>query len=275
MGLRQTFLCLIWFGNYGIGPINEHSMKATIISDDKEFQIDLTVPLDISIPMRDDAQNVNAWGVGHPKITPHTDGDFVGKVSEGASINFNDIRFNPHAHGTHTECVGHITEEFHSINESMERFFFLSELISITPELLGDDWVISRQMLEVALKDKHPTALVVRTMPNDRQKLSRQYTGTNPPYLLEEAVELLVELGVEHLLVDLPSIDKENDGGALLAHKTFWDFDGLMRKKATITELIYVPNGIEDGPYILNLQIAAFENDASPSRPVLYSIEEL
>ncbi len=247
-------------------------MIATIEYNNKTYKIDLSTPLDISIPLRGDAQNVNAWGLEHPQIIPHIDGNFIGKVSKGAAINFNDITFNPHAHGTHTECVGHITEEFHSINQNMDRFFFLSELISVTPELQNDNWVISRHILELALKDKKPTALVIRTMPNDRKKLSRQYSGTNPPYFLEEAIQFLVEIGVEHLLVDKPSVDKENDGGKLLAHKAFWDFDGQLRKQATITELIYVPDGVEDGLYFLNLQVAPFENDASPSRPVLYKI---
>ncbi|HDZ15672.1 MAG TPA: cyclase family protein, partial [Pricia sp.] len=226
------------------------------------------------IPLRGDAQNVNAWGLQHPTITPHTDGSFIGKVSEGAAINFNDITFNPHAHGTHTECVGHITEEFHSINQSLDGFFYLAELISVTPQLIDDDWVVSKHILELALGDKKPLALVIRTMPNDRTKLSRQYFGTNPPYLLEEAVQFLVDIGVEHLLIDLPSVDKEQDGGHLLSHKTFWDFNGQLRKKATITELIFVPDGINDGAYLLNLQVAAFENDASPSRPVLHKILE-
>lgn len=249
-------------------------MNATIEYDGKKYNIDLSRPLDISIPVRGGDQNVNAWGLGPPRITPHVDSDFVGKVSEGSPINFYDIDFNPHAHGTHTECVGHITEEFYSINQNLDHFFFLAELVSVTPELLNDDWVLSRHILERALQDKKPTVLVLRTMPNDRKKLSRQYSGTNPPYLLEEAVQFLIGIGVEHLLIDLPSVDKEKDDGELRAHKAFWDYDGQLRKGATITELIYVPDGIKDGTYFLNLQIAPFENDASPSRPVLYEVEK-
>ncbi len=249
-------------------------MNATITYNDKIYKTDLAAPLDISIALRGDAQNVNAWGLEHPQITPHIDGNFIGKVSKGAAVNFNNIGFNPHAHGTHTECVGHITEEFHSINQNLDRFFFLSELISVTPELRNDDWVLSKHILELAIQDRKPSVLVIRTMPNDRTKLSRHYSGTNPPYLLEETMHFLVQLGVEHLLIDLPSVDKENDRGKLLAHKAFWDFDGQLRKQATITELIYVPDGIADGPYFLNLQVAPFENDASPSRPVLYKILE-
>ena len=41
------------------------------------------------------------------------------------------------------------------------------------------------------------------------------------------------------------------------------------RIKNTITELIYVPNDVEDGEYLLNIQIAPFESDCAPSRPVL------
>jgi hypothetical protein len=36
--------------------------------------------------------------------------------------------------------------------------------------------------------------------------------------------------------------------------------------------MIYVEDAISDGSYILNLQIASFENDASPSKPILYKI---
>lgn len=100
-------------------------MLATIKYNNRNYRIDLSKPLDISISVKGEVSNVNAWNIDHPKIEPHTEGEFVGAVSQGASINFNDIWFNPHAHGTHTECVGHITEEFHSINKNLNRFFFL------------------------------------------------------------------------------------------------------------------------------------------------------
>lgn len=245
-------------------------MKAKI----KNHFIDLSKPLDISIPIRGDASNVNAWYIDPPKIEPHTEGDFVGKVSEGASTNFNDIWFNPHAHGTHTECVGHITEEFHSVNQNLERFFFKAEVITIAPEKYQDDFVISRKQLQYAIGNKKREAVIIRTLPNTKEKLSKNYSNSNSPYLLEQAAELLVEKGIEHLLIDLPSIDKEEDGGALLAHNAFWNTGGKIRYQASITEFVFVPNSINDGLYFLNLQVAPFENDASPSRPVLYKIED-
>jgi len=250
-------------------------MIASINYKGKPYQIDLSKPLDISIPMRGTSENVNAWYLDHPRIEPHVEDDFMGKVSEGGAVNFNNIWFNPHAHGTHTECVGHITQEFYSVNQNRERFFFFAEVVSIVPELQNDDWVISKRALTSALKSEKLEAVVIRTLPNDRTKLSKQYSNTNPPYLLAEAVQFLVDKGVAHLLIDLPSVDKEKDEGVLKAHKTFWNFSGQLRKNATITEFIYVPDDIKDGNYFLNLQIAPFENDASPSRPVLYGMAKI
>lgn len=248
-------------------------MKSIITYNKNEYQINLAKPLDISMPLRGDASNVNAWYVEHPHIAPHQEGDFIGSVEKGASTNFNDIWFNPHAHGTHTECVGHITREFASINDSLNRFFFFAQLVTIAPRKLGDDFVITKKQLQNAIGDRKMEALVMRTLPNTASKKSRQYAHTNPPYVLEEATQFLVEIGVQHLLIDLPSVDKEKDDGALLSHKAFWNVNGAPRSNATITEFIYVPNSIEDGSYFLNLQVAPFENDASPSRPVLYKIK--
>lgn len=249
-------------------------MKTIIKHNTKNYKIDLSNPLDISIPITGRESNVNAWYVGPPKIEPHTEGDFVGKVTEGASINFNDIYFNPHAHGTHTECVGHISKDFYSVNKCLTKYFFMAEVITIAPEKIKGDFVISKKQLQYALGNKKREAVIIRTIPNLKEKMTRQYANTNPPYLLEDAAQLLVDKGIEHLLVDLPSVDKEKDEGALVAHKTFWDFNGKRRLHATITEFVYVANSIKDGKYFLNLQLASFENDATPSRPVLYKIEE-
>jgi kynurenine formamidase len=248
-------------------------LTAKIKINDKMVAVDLSKPLDISIPLRGDVSNVNAWYVEHPKITPHTSGDFVGKVTLGASTNFNDIWFNPHAHGTHTECVGHITKEFYAVNHHLKQFFYTAQLITLSPETYDGDRVITQEQLEKALGGQAHQALVIRTLPNALDKLGKQYSNTNPPYLQEAAAKYMVSLGIDHLLIDLPSVDRERDNGQLLAHRAFWNTGGEIRFHATITELVYVPNSIEDGEYVLNLQVAPFENDASPSRPVLYKIK--
>lgn len=249
-------------------------MIATFQYYSKSYKIDLSKPLDISIPLKASKNNVNAWYLNEPSIEPVKLNDWVGKVSKGASVNFNNIRFNPHAHGTHTECVGHITKEFHSVNKNLKRFFYLAEVITVVPEMKNNDFVIPKKQVQTALGNKKRDAVVLRTLPNTKEKLYRQYSDTNPPYLLEETAIYLRENGIKHLLIDLPSVDKEKDDGKLLAHRAFWDYNGEIRKDCTITEFIYVPNKVKDGTYFLNLQIAPFENDASPSKPVLYKIAE-
>jgi kynurenine formamidase len=249
-------------------------MIATIQYNSKKLKIDLSQPLDISIPLKGDASNVNAWYIEPPKITPAVIDSEIISVAAGAVVNFNTITFNPHAHGTHTETVGHITEKGYSINKCLKQFFFLAEVVTVAPEKLGDDYVISKKQLQFLIGNKKREAIVIRTLPNTKGKKSRQYSNTNPTYLMEDAAVYLRLKGVKHLLIDLPSVDKEQDGGELLAHNAFWNTKGILRLDATITEFIYVSNKFEDGCYMLNLQIAPFENDASPSKPILYKIIE-
>jgi kynurenine formamidase len=139
-------------------------------------------------------------------------------------------------------------------------------------ELENGDFVFTKKQLELALNNLNPEAIVIRSLSNGLNKLTMQYSDTNPPYILEEAIHYLNEIGVQHLLVDLPSIDKENDEGKLLAHHAFWQYPNNTQFQKTITEFIYVANEVNDGTFILNLQIASFENDASPSKPILYKI---
>lgn len=247
-------------------------MIASIQYNSNKYKIDFSQPIDISIPLIASKQNVNAWYIDEPKIEPVQIEDWIASVAKGSPVNFNNIQFNPHAHGTHTECVGHITKKVHSINQNLNQFFFLVEVITVAPEKLNDDFVISKKQVQFALGNKKRDAVVIRTIPNTKEKLSMQYSNTNPTYLLEETANYLKKKGVKHLLIDLPSVDKEKDEGKLLAHNAFWNTTGKLRLDATITEFIFVPNNVVDGTYFLNLQIAPFENDATPSKPVLYEI---
>lgn len=249
-------------------------MKTIIQFDNKKFQIDLSKPIDLSIPLSEDKKAVNAFYVEPLKTEPFRMGDFVGSVKEGGSCNVNNIFFNPHGNGTHTECVGHISVEKFTIHQCLKNFFFFAQLISVEPEFVPNgDNIISYQQIKAAISRLIPhTSLIIRTLPNDNSKLFRQYSGSNPPYIQPEAMQLIQQAGIDHLLIDTPSVDKENDGGKLLAHRAFWLYPENTRKHCTITEMVYVPNEIKDGDYFLNLQIAGFENDASPSKPVIFEI---
>lgn len=244
------------------------------------YQIDLSKPLDISITLSDSDKNPIAWYLEKPSISPVKNGDWIGKVSEGkSSTNFNNIAFNPHGHGTHTECLGHITTNFYSVNDCLKTFFYNAILITVLPEKINGDDIITDKQLQIILNNNTLDAVIIRTLPNNVEKKSFKYSNTNPPYLSEAAAIFLRNNNIKHLLIDLPSVDKEYDEGKLLAHKAFWNVTNTnvlnadARLDCTITELIFVPDTIPDGNYLLNLQMASFENDASPSKPVLYKME--
>jgi kynurenine formamidase len=250
-------------------------MKAIIEHKGVSYKTDLSQPLDISLPLKPGTDNVNAWYCGPVKIEPVVMGDWVGDVNKGAGVNFRNVFFNPHGNGTHTECVGHISRENISLNQNLKSFFFLAEVITVDPEKQKDDWVITKIQLMKACKHEVAEAIVIRTLPNQKEKMSRQYSNSNPPYLEAAGAEYLVEQEIKHLLIDLPSIDREQDDGKLAAHHAFWKYPSATRSDCTISELIFVPDTVLDGLYLLNMMITALENDASPSKPVLYKIERL
>ncbi|MBB1139553.1 cyclase family protein [Myroides sp. WP-1] len=255
-------------------------MKATLSISDHNYTVDFSQPIDISIPLSNTEKNPIAWYLDTPIIEPVRMGDWIGKVSEGqSSTNFNNIAFNPHGHGTHTECLGHITRNFYSINDTLKTFVFLAQVVTIQPEKISNgDAVITLGQIRQLWQEKGQQAIVIRTLPNEEVKKHSKYSHTNPPYLAAEAATFLREQGIKHLLIDLPSVDKEKDEGKLLAHKAFWKVDDVDQVNAdaqfdaTITEMIYVPTTVKDDFYILNIQIASFVNDASPSKPILYQI---
>ena len=244
--------------------------------NNKTYQADLSKPIDISIPLKINAlDNPNAWYCPMPEAEPQRFGKLKIAVDEGAVINSYGVRLFPHGNGTHTEGVGHLTKSkdwrVNSINQVLKEFHCLTHLISIYPTRTDNgDRIIFKNQIEEIFKNNDAKALIIRTLPNDDLKLTMNWSGTNPPYIDGAAMAYIVESGVQHLLIDLPSVDREDDGGKVVAHRVFWK--GNRAENCTITEMIYVPNDAQDGLYLLNLQIPSFEMDAAPSKPVLYKI---
>lgn len=234
----------------------------------KRYKADLSKPLDISIPLG----QAKCFYAPDLKMTPYESDGFIGSVKAGAPVNFYNVQLNPHGNGTHTECVGHITLQQESVNQCIKQYHSIAQLITVTPvKLANGDQVISQESLSsLALTSE---AIVIRTTPNNNSKLTNDYSHTNPPYFENAALAYLRKQGIKHLLTDLPSVDREHDEGKLQGHKTFWLYPTQERLDCSITELIYVPNEILDGLYLLNLQFPPLELDAAPSRPVLYCTE--
>jgi kynurenine formamidase len=241
------------------------------------FQVDAAQPLDISLPLHVNGKNVNCYYAEEPTADVIRFGSsFVGSVAEGGSCNYQRLHLTPHGNGTHTECYGHISADGATIHDCLCQFLFFARLVSVQPEKLPNgDFCIMPEQLMLAISENVPDALIIRTLPNNEDKKTRQYSGTNPPHFHPDCGILLAEKGVKHLLCDLPSVDKEEDGGKLLMHRNFWQYSWATRRESTITELIYAPNHILDGEYLLQLNIISLMMDASPSKPVLYQIKPL
>jgi arylformamidase len=234
---------------------------------------DLSNPIDISIPIHKGFGQVNAFWAPPARMTPVKEGDFIGATKLGGCVNFMNLQINPHGNGTHTECVGHIALEEYNVTECIIDVWHKAELISIYPALLENgDKAIQKHHFESLFENKQNVkALILRTLPNDDTKKSRTYSGNNPPYIEPEAMEFLVSKGIEHLLLDLPSVDREMDDAKLACHKIFWNYPSdNIRKHCSITELIYVDESIKDGFYGLHIQMPSILMDAVPSRPLMY-----
>ena len=254
-------------------------MLATYPHHGRTFSFDPAAPLDISMPLAPGENQVNCFWAEPVQFDVIRVGSFVGSVAAGGSTNYKRVHLTPHGNGTHTECYGHISPEpLATLNRCLRRFLFVARLVSVQPrpQANGDEVVLLedfRRELEggpdAAVR---PEAIILRTLPNHKAKRTRQYSGTNPTYLEPALAHYLAEHHIEHLLLDLPSVDREEDAGQLLAHHAFWQYPHATRSHATITELIFVPDEVEDGVYLLNLQVTSLELDASPSKPVLYAL---
>ncbi len=269
-------------------------MAASIYINDQIYHVDNAGAIDVSIPLIFNGPQPNAYGVEQAVSEPCRADDLVGDTRRGGSCNFEQYTFIPHCSGTHTECVGHITHERLSVRDCLQDVFMRAALISVEPVAAGEtdegyaadtqqnDLLITRRLLQDAFGGAAGEfeALIIRTQPNDETKKTRQYgDGDIPAYFSTDAMEYILETGIRHLLVDLPSIDRLFDDGKLSNHRIFWDVEqesfetnAASRINNTITELIYVPSDVEDGEYLLNLQIAPFAADASPSRPIIFRI---
>lgn len=249
---------------------------------------------DISIALNFDGPQPNFFGAPPAGARPLTVGTFLGEVRQGGSCNCATYTLTPHCTGTHTECVGHLTRDPLAIRDVCIPPYLIAHLVSIAPTQARassestvpppkpDDWLLTRAALESALSASNslvpnPSALIVRTLPNPGSKRARRYDARPaPPYFTAEAMRWIVAQGVEHLVVDLPSIDRAEDAGRLTAHRLFFGLPAgatetaqATRPQATITELAYIDDAVADGAYLLNLQVAPFQADAAPSRPLL------
>ena len=247
--------------------------------------VDLSIPLDFNGPQ------ANLYGLPKASRKAVSNAAFTGAVAEGGSCNVDVLQITPHCNGTHTECVGHITDQPVSLYDAWTPRPLRARLVTLSgrpatgnehsrPAIPSGTPVLTAHELAVALGgDTGFEALIIRTHMGPREALLRTYEANDVLFFTVEAAAFLRAAGVEHLLVDLPSLDRLFDDGEMAAHRAFWGMapgsttpdrtaSGPDPYRQTITEFIHVPEQLGDGWGTLDLQIAPFVADAAPSRPV-------
>ncbi len=270
-------------------------MKARVQVGDADVTVDLSRPVSLARELDFRAPQPRHFGAPPATSQPYSVPGFSGSVAAGASCNCDVVTLIPHCNGTHTECVGHLTREPLDVHRIVPAGLVPAILISVRPVAANashetteppphaDDRLITRSAIEnrwPRTSSFEPQALIIRTEFTGAGVFHDAATGStsarSPPFLSSEAAQLLAERGIDHLVIDLPSIDREHDEGRLSAHRLFFGLptgavlSQASRPQATITELAHIPAELADGPYLLELQIPAWRGDAVPSRPLLY-----
>jgi kynurenine formamidase len=277
---------------------NDRAQWARLDIDGLALLADLAAGASLARVLDFQGPQLRCFGAPAASSVPLEVGSFNGRVVRGASCNCSTLTLTPHANGTHTESVGHLTVERVDVHSLVPQRLLLAALLTVEPETAADsregsepepadaDLLITRARLEDAwpapLAPLAPRlsarAVVIRTQPNEPLKFTEEYRAA-APFLSAEAASCLVERGIEHLVLDVPSADRSSDGGALTAHRLFFGLPPgstqlaqAQRPGCTITELAYIGAALADGWYLLSLQAPAIAGDAVPSRPVLYPI---
>ena len=254
------------------------------------FRVDFANPIDISRPVRMNEEGL-AFSLEGAQERPVRAGAFIGEVKSGGSVNCSTLEIHAHGNGTHTECIGHVLAERVVIPDAPPPPLLSCILLSAQPVSFSDtqehyggkhepnDRVITaaslaESVLRIGKLPFSAASVVIRSGAG-----GEVFSGTNPPYFTVEAIDFLLSLKAEHILCDLPSLDREDDGGALCAHRRFWQLNAEQTHASasppnhrTITELCQIPDDLEDGPYLMSLQIPAIDSDAVPSRPLLFNL---
>ena len=266
-------------------------------ADGARWQVADSAWHDAAVRIRPDGASPHAFGLPAAREVPFPiGGGRVLRVEDGASVNCDGLHLHPHGDGCHAESVAHV------LPADDARALAGRAMLAATPPLLcgllldvateplgatgeryaglhdAADRVLARRALERAWQDARAVAL---DLPVEALLLrvyrpplaeSFDFSGSAAPYPTAEALDLLVGLGARWLIVDLPSIDREDDGGSTPNHRRWWGLDGgdghaLDGPPALrgIVELARFPAALPAGPVAVALGLAPIESDAVPA----------
>lgn len=254
-------------------------MRIAFEWNNRRFWADVRAAVDLSFPVDFSGEQPTFFGLPRAEQEPIIEGGFVGDTDQGGGCNCRRLILCPHGNGTHTESLQHLRSDGPAPAQVIQQPLMPARVISVEITTFaesgetyssfaepGDRVVSRRALIEAAGDEAQPEALIIRSLPNHEAKKLANHDERWAPYFTFEAIDWLTAHGLDHLLVDLPSIDRHDDGGELPNHHRFW---GALGDHATLTEMAYIPNHALDGLYLLNLQVPHLLTDAVPCRPMI------
>jgi hypothetical protein len=259
--------------------------------------------------MRFDGGGPRHFGAPAARARPYAAPGFSGEVRRGASCNCATIELTPHCNGTHTESVAHLVDEALDVCDLVPLGLMPALVVSAAPVAAATtdedsdpaprpgDRLLTRAAVLAGWPANlpfAPRALVLRSAAGGTSGVAADADATDDgsadvdvdsgadisaPYLTRQLVNELVARGIEHLVVDLPSIDRGRDGGRLCGHRLFFGLPPgstrlaeAARRGCTVTEYARIPATLADGPCALQLTLPRLAGDAVPSRPLVFRL---
>jgi len=263
--------------------MRERVIVETTDCDGNHRRFSLGEPLPVSREVRFQPETKASNAFYLPMIYSKTvefEGQFIGDVERGGSCNVDTLCFTPH-NITHLETSAHILAPsskpayVSDINPAhLEGIVLLIDLSknnsldgSGVPGDKAGSLVAVDMIAHKLRKNKLPISMLALKTRSSLLAEDYDFSGKNFLAVSPEAARLVhdytmtipqgenesTDLRIHCLLLDLPSIDPESDGGKLSAHRNFFGLpatgiEGEDLEKRALVELAYF-NNLEEGYY--------------------------
>ena len=274
-------------------------MKLAFSVLDQRWQADEQASVDATLAFDPTLSAGRAFGLRATSVEAvEIGGGRTLRVSEGAAVDCADIALNPHGGGTHVECVGHIVADRWTLSDVALPGMLAATLLDVGVETLQDsgehaggrgaptDRVITARSLQQAFANVGEAgfdqAIAIRTDVATALPAHADWSGSNPPYPTAEAMRWLSSLPAQLLVLDLPSLDREDDGGTTPNHRAWWGLgdgarrlEGVRWRARLVVELARFPLQAVAGPWLLRVDVAPIASDAAPARVRLLPVTQI
>ncbi len=250
--------------------------------DGQARRLKLGAPVEASRPVRlAPPEAPNAFSLPPLQAEAHeVPGWFVGDVRRGGSCNVEVLRCT--AHGlTHVETAAHLLDPSGAPStiadlppERLAGLLLLADLSD-----LGDrpgERVPPDRIVEALAAPGLPVAMLGLKTRASALPPATDFTGTDCLALSPEAAAAVREAGILTLVVDLPSLDPERDGGRMRAHRAFFGLPeagcrGADPESRAVVELAWF-GALPAGYYYAVVTPARFAVPAVPTGLFLYPV---